>query len=227
MQIDRSAVDGSPGWRRHLPNLLTLLRLVFAAAFFLALNNYWVNRTPLWPANLAVALFILAAVTDALDGYYARKWQVVSVFGRIMDPICDKVLVMGAFIYLAGPRFVDERLLFEEGAALGRTSGLHAWMVILILFRELLITGIRSVAESAGITFPSNWWGKAKMILQTIAIPAILVIAVNIDLRAHGWVVWVRDGLVWLTLLVTVASGIPYITHFRQTMRAGGAGGQG
>lgn len=208
-------------WRRHLPNLLTMFRLVLAAAFFLALNLYWFKHTSAWPANIAVVLFILAAVTDALDGHLARKWQVVSVFGRIMDPLCDKVLILGAFIYLAGPRFVDEDMI-EQGIRVGRTTGITPWMVVLILFRELLVTGIRSLAESSGITFSSNWWGKAKMILQTIAIPAVLVIAVNINLETQLWAVIIRDVFVWGTLAVTVISGVPYVTQFHRVMKSGG-----
>lgn len=208
-------------WRRHLPNLLTMLRLVLAAAFFLALNLYWFKHTSAWPANIAVVLFILAAVTDALDGHLARKWKVVSVFGRIMDPLCDKVLILGAFIYLAGPRFVDEDMI-EQGIRVGRTTGITPWMVVLILFRELLVTGIRSLAESSGITFSSNWWGKAKMILQTIAIPAVLVIAVNINLETQLWAVIIRDVFVWGTLAVTVISGVPYVTQFHRVMKSGG-----
>lgn len=208
-------------WRRHLPNLLTMLRLVLAAAFFLALNLYWYKHTSAWPVNIAVGLFILAAITDALDGYLARKWHVVSVFGRIMDPLCDKVLILGAFIYLAGPRFVDEDMI-EQGIRVGRTTGITPWMVVLILFRELLVTGIRSLAESSGITFSSNWWGKAKMILQTVAIPAVLIIAVNINLETQLWAVIIRDVFVWGTLAVTVISGVPYVTQFHRVMKSGG-----
>lgn len=208
-------------WRRHLPNLLTLLRLVLAAAFFLALNLYWHGRTSAWPVNIAIILFILAAVTDALDGHLARKWKVVSVFGRVMDPLCDKVLVLGAFIYLADGRFVHEVIAGEE-VHMMRTTGIAPWMVVLVLFRELLITGIRSLAESGGIKFSANWWGKAKMILQTIAIPAILLIAANINLETQFWAVIVRDILVWAMLIITVGSGVPYITQFHRVMKSRG-----
>ena len=92
--------------RRSLPNALTLLRLVLAAGFFATLNAYrYPDHNTAWAA-VAIAIFIAAAVTDAFDGYLARKWDVISQFGRLMDPFCDKVLILGAFIYLAGPRFV-------------------------------------------------------------------------------------------------------------------------
>ena len=101
--------------RRSLPNTLTMLRLVLAAAFLAALNAYrYPDHNVTW-ANLSIGLFILAAVTDALDGYLARRWEATSIFGRIMDPFCDKVLVLGAFIYLAGPRFIVREWV-EDGS---------------------------------------------------------------------------------------------------------------
>ncbi|MCA9295700.1 MAG: CDP-alcohol phosphatidyltransferase family protein, partial [Phycisphaerales bacterium] len=92
--------------RRHIPNAITVARLVHAAGFFATLNVYrYPDRHAAW-AVAAVVLFILAAATDALDGYLARRWDVTSTFGRIMDPFVDKVLIIGAFVYLAGPRFI-------------------------------------------------------------------------------------------------------------------------
>ena len=194
-----------------------MARLVLAAVFFICLNGWRydpINPQPLL-ANIAIAIFILAAVTDALDGYLARRWEVVSVFGRIMDPVCDKILVLGAFIYLAGPRFVmPERV--EAGDLFAMSSGVYPWMVVLIVFRELMVTGVRSVAEAMGLSFGSNWWGKWKMILQTIAIPVAILVAANFlpstdDTR---WMVYIRDGLIWGTLVLTLVSGVPYLRDF-------------
>ena len=151
--------------QRNLPNALTILRLILAAAFFAALNLYdFPDGNILW-AHAANALFVLAVITDALDGYLARRWDVVSAFGRLMDPFCDKVLVLGAFIYLAGPNF-EMSDAAANGETLTMASGLYTWMVILILARELLVTGIRGVIESAGVSFGSMLSGKLKMILQ-------------------------------------------------------------
>ncbi|MCH7573171.1 MAG: CDP-alcohol phosphatidyltransferase family protein, partial [Planctomycetes bacterium] len=87
--------------RRKLPNAITLCRLVLAVAFFATLNAYrYPDTNSVW-ANIAIALFIIAAITDALDGYLARKWNATTMFGRIMDPFCDKFLILGAFVYLA------------------------------------------------------------------------------------------------------------------------------
>lgn len=214
----------SPSFRRQLPNTLTLLRLLLAAAFFAAISG-WQYRPrdidPLW-ADIAIVLFILAAATDAFDGYLARRWNVMSLFGRIMDPVCDKVLVLGAFVFLAGPRFVMPEKV-EAGDLFTMASGVYPWMVVLIIFRELVVTGVRSVAEAMGISFGSNWWGKAKMILQTIAIPVAILVAANFD---HGdprsmWAIIVRDVLVWGTLAVTLISGLPYVTDFARIIRGG------
>src|SRR5688572_26443897 len=100
------------GFRRSLPNLLTIARVIIAAAFFGVLTpwRYAVSSAArgqgidTW-LLLAAFLFILAAATDALDGYLARRWRVVSVFGRVMDPFADKLLVIGGFVFLAGPGF--------------------------------------------------------------------------------------------------------------------------
>ena len=101
--------------RRSLPNALTLLRLVLAAGFFGTLNAYrYPDTNTVWAA-VAIGIFIAAAITDALDGHLARKWGVTSKFGRLMDPFCDKVLILGALIYLAGPRFVVREWV-EEGS---------------------------------------------------------------------------------------------------------------
>ncbi len=200
--------------RRHIPNQLTILRLVMAAAFFVVLNLYRYGQGPDWALLVANGLFIIGAITDALDGYLARRWKVESRFGRIMDPVCDKVLVLGAFIYLAGPRFVIPEAA-ERGEFFNMVSGMYPWMVAVMLSRELLVTAIRSELESAGVYFPSKLLGKAKMILQSIVVPIVMLIiwidpVENAD--KFGWLTWVRDVLVYVTVGVTALSGWPYIT---------------
>ncbi len=200
---------------RQLPNQLTMLRLVLAAVFFVLLNCYRYGAdSPTWLLPVAIVIFILAAITDSLDGYLARRWHVESKFGRIMDPFCDKVLVIGAFVYLAGPRFIIPGAV-EVGDIdfFSMVSGVYPWMVAVILSRELLVTAIRAELEGEGVKFGANVWGKLKMILQSIVIPIVLAI-VWLDPRTEGmqWLGWVRDVLVYLTVAVTVFSGIPYIT---------------
>ena len=202
-----------PMQRKHIPNQLTLLRLVIAGAFFAVLQLYRYAdepASPTWVLPVAAVLFVLAALTDALDGHLARKWNVVSKFGRIMDPFCDKILILGAVIYLASPRFLDPAAV---GAGHYRTmvSGVYPWMVVLVVARELLVTGIRGEVEKAGIAFGATWVGKLKMILQSAVVPLVLVI-VMIDPREHEWLGWLRDVLVYATVLATVLSGWPYVT---------------
>jgi len=212
--------------RKNIPNQLTMLRLVFAAAFFWVLQFYRYvphGQEPspaIWILPVATVLFILAAITDALDGHLARKWDVVSKFGRIMDPFCDKILILGAVIYLGSPRFLDP-VAVEQGAYRTMASGVYPWMVVLVLARELLVTGIRGEVEKAGIAFGANWVGKLKMILQSVVVPVVLII-VMIDPERPGcsWLGWVRDVLVYTTVLATVLSGIPYITGAAKAFKA-------
>ena len=205
--------------RRSLPNGLTMLRLVLAAAFFATLNAYrYPDQNVVW-AHIAVWLFILAAITDSLDGYLARKWEVSSTFGRIMDPFCDKVLVLGGFIYMASPRFLVPQWV-EEGSFFTMATGIYPWMVAVILARELLVTGFRGEAEAMGVSFASNWFGKAKMILQSITIPTVIFFAITfktgedrtISLAAR----WFCYVLVYVTVIVTIVSGLPYVVRLRQ-----------
>src|SRR5688572_16447762 len=175
--------------RQQLPNTLTILRVVLAGAFFASLNAYRYPDIHVQWANVAVVLFVAAALTDAFDGYLARKWHVESIFGRLMDPFCDKVLIIGAFIYLTGPRFAYEPDTSGEPVIYMATA-VYPWMVVVILARELLVTGIRGIVESEGISFGSKWSGKAKMILQCIAIPIVLFLAVNFTPSENAWALW-------------------------------------
>lgn len=235
--LPRPALKAGP-WERATPNLLTGARVVLAIAFFAVLTPWKYRTSPLasgtgpdWWLLLAAAIFVIAAVTDALDGYLARRWNAETTFGRIMDPFADKLLVIGAFVFLAGPGFT------HTGAAIlhapfrpdlpenvsGSVTGVQAWMVAVILGRELLVTSIRGEAEGRGISFGSIPSGKWKMILQSVCIPAVLVL-MNMpgfgagDVRRPGeWATWAILILVWTTVGVTAWSGVPYVT---KAMRA-------
>jgi CDP-diacylglycerol--glycerol-3-phosphate 3-phosphatidyltransferase len=205
--------------RRRLPNQLTILRLLLAALFFVALNCYRYPRGPDWAIWTAGVLFGLAAITDALDGYFARKWHAETTFGRIMDPFCDKVLIIGAFIYLSGPRFVIPE---PKNPFFNMSTGVYPWMVALMLLRELIVTALRGHLEVTGVKFPARLFGKLKMILQSIGVPVILLIVwLDPETPTHRWLHVARDALVYAIVAVTVASGWPYVRAAAALLKRG------
>lgn len=204
-------------WRRQLPNALTVFRVILAIGFFVMIS-LWAGPgphagrgAPAGPLDLTLilcaSLFIVAAITDALDGYFSRRWGVTSVFGRVMDPFADKVLVIGAFTYLAGPTF---QVALDTGKIL-HVSGVLPWMVVLILSRELLVTSIRGVVESKGRSFQATLSGKLKMIVQSSAVPTILLAIAILDVSPGSVGRHLIDIVVWVTVGVTLWSGVPYI----------------
>jgi CDP-diacylglycerol--glycerol-3-phosphate 3-phosphatidyltransferase len=204
------------GWRRWVPNAITVSRLALSFVFFVQLALWtvppgWTGgatpAVPVWELWLAAACFGLAAGTDALDGYLARRWGAITRFGRIMDPFADKILVVGAFVMLAGPRFAA----MHDGRPL-QLTGVESWMVVVILGRELLVTSIRAVLEAEGKDFSASFTGKLKMIVQSIVIPILVLIPAVTD-AAEGWGRAAAVGLAWVTVAVTVASGIPYVVR--------------
>ena len=198
-----------PSARQAIPNLITLVRLALAVAFFVilavALGKPGEVDDPARGAWgwVAVALFIVAALTDILDGWLARRWQAITVFGRVMDPFCDKLLVLGAFVFLAGPAFV-------RAGSSTPDSGVMPWMVVVILGRELLVTSLRGVLESMGVDFSADRWGKVKMLLQSICVPVCLFVGTREwAVLNDGWRL-TRDIAVWTTVVVTAWSVVPY-----------------
>ncbi len=200
---------------KHVPNLLTASRLVLAAVFFTFLSRYQYARRPEAMLHAAFVVYLIALVTDFLDGYLARRWRAASMFGRITDPFVDKVLVLGSFIFFAGKNFViPEPELGAVPDNVKTITGIAPWMVVLILARELLVTTFRGVAESSGRNFGAAFAGKLKMTLQSIT---ILVILTYVNFRgwlmAHGWEFLaqiIRDICIWATLVVTVYTGLAY-----------------
>lgn len=145
---------------------------------------------------ISAAVFTLAASTDALDGYLARKWGVVTTFGRVMDPFCDKVLVLGGFILVAA-------------APYSPASGVAPWMVVLMLSRELFVTSLRAVAESIGHPFPADRVGKYKMVIQSIALGVSILAGTRDD--SNHFIVGISKWLVIVAVIATVASAYPYV----------------
>jgi len=195
----------------NLPNQITLGRLLLAIVFFVLLSQYTHTQPRAGMLDVAAVIFIIAAVTDIVDGYVARKRGEVTALGRVLDPLVDKVLVCGAFILFAGRPFFD-------GAGRNVTE-VSAWMVVLIVGRELLVTGLRGFNESIGMSFGASLHGKIKMWMQSIAAPAILLIVAHED--ALGWgqaAVTAKKVLVWLTVAATALSTIVYLVRSKHIL---------
>ena len=197
------------GWRLHTPNALVGVRLALSVVVFWLLASHNLERHAGDRLLVAAALFILAAITDAADGFLARRWNAVTRFGRVMDPFADKILVLGSFVLLAGPAF--------NLPGIGLVSGFQGWMVVAILSRELLVTSLRGLIESSGADFSAQAAGKLKMVLQSLAVPLVLII-VGLDPLGDladptgSTTRTILNGIAWATTLVTLISGLPYIT---------------
>jgi CDP-diacylglycerol---glycerol-3-phosphate 3-phosphatidyltransferase len=184
----------------NLPNQLTASRLVLAIILFILIEQaQWIA---------CIVVFALAATTDWLDGYLARKQGLTSTLGRNLDPLVDKVLVCGAYIFL----------LPIPGA------GLAAWMVAVVVARELIITGLRGFMENRGATFGADWLGKIKMVLQCGCLLSIFVAfeaqARNVDSLS----LWraIRDGFIWSMLAATALSGLQYLWRAAALLKGDG-----
>jgi CDP-diacylglycerol--glycerol-3-phosphate 3-phosphatidyltransferase len=203
---------------RHLPNLLTAARL--PAIFLITIWTYWAG---VW-ASAALALFILAALTDIFDGWIARKLDAVTDFGRLMDALVDKIFILGLLVGLAAIGCLPVNRWDDAGQVL-RPEGLGvlvtAFGVMLILIREFLITGLRLVAAASGQVLEAERLGKIKTFLQILAIGHL------IGLRAYEthwklsaawhqrWEVIIMT-LFWLSVALTVISGLNYLVRHRR-----------
>jgi CDP-diacylglycerol--glycerol-3-phosphate 3-phosphatidyltransferase len=194
----------------HWPNRITALRFLGAAALFVVLALYGDvapegvdARSSIFKA--AFWLFIATAISDILDGYLARRGNHVTAFGRIADPFVDKVLVMGAMVFLAVEPW--SRHFFP------------AWIVVAILAREFLVTAIRGYVEKLGVEFPADWFGKAKMFLQCWAVGIVLGLAA-FQFSAAAEARWALAGelCVLATLLATIGSGLSYVLKTRRIL---------
>lgn len=172
-----------PFW--NAANVLTLSRLALAPLIFglIAYGAYLA----------AVGVFAVAALTDWFDGQIARRLGINSAVGRQLDPLVDKVLVAGCYVYLL---------------AIGPQTGLAPWMVTAILARELIVQAIRGLIEGRGEPFGAKMAGKLKATAQFLAIIAILLVLAGFSSRA--WVV-ARDALIWASVVLTVVSGVQYL----------------
>ncbi|MDO4633187.1 MAG: CDP-diacylglycerol--glycerol-3-phosphate 3-phosphatidyltransferase [Eubacteriales bacterium] len=172
----------------NLPNSLTTARMVLIIPFVIIMLNATGNGK-----YLALAIFIIASLTDMLDGQIARKRNLVTNFGKFMDPLADKLLVSAAMICLV---------------SIGR---LPAWIVIIIISREFAISGFRLIASDNGIVIAAGWWGKCKTVCQMFMI--IFLIA-----DFGGIFTVVEQILIWAALILTIISLVDYIWKNRQVL---------
>ncbi|AZO95480.1 CDP-diacylglycerol--glycerol-3-phosphate 3-phosphatidyltransferase [Iocasia frigidifontis] len=171
----------------NLPNKLTLGRVILVPIFMLFLLLR--ESHPVFFEIIALFVFIVAAITDGLDGYLARKQQKITKFGKILDPLADKLLISAALI-----SFV----------ALGEIS---AWPAIIIIGRELAVTGLRVISASEGKVIAASKWGKWKTGLQIAAVIAVIIDSDLIRLPLD-----IGNILLWIAVIITIISGIDYFT---------------
>ena len=177
----------------NLPNKLTVLRVIMIPFFVISLLAFQGEVRLL--RNLAAAIFIVASLTDMLDGKIARKYNLVTNFGKFMDPLADKLLVCSALI-----------CLIELGQ-------LPAWMVIIIVSREFIISGFRLIAAEQGIVIAASYWGKFKTTFQMIA---VILMIVNLPVL-HILTV----ACTWIALVLTVVSLVDYIAKNHKVLTEG------
>lgn len=176
----------------NLPNKLTIFRVIlipFFVFFMLA---------PYFPDNgkyIAVAIFIIASLTDMLDGKIARKYNLVTNFGKFMDPLADKLLVCSAMICLVA------------------TGQLASWIVIIIISREFIISGFRLIAADNGIVIAASYWGKFKTVFQMLMIIVLILDIQNAGFQVLGVI------LTYVALALTVVSLIDYIVKNKQVLK--------
>jgi CDP-diacylglycerol--glycerol-3-phosphate 3-phosphatidyltransferase len=192
----------------NLPNQLTVSRFIMTAVFIGVVS--W--RSPL-NDTLALLLFGLASFTDYLDGKIARSRNLITNFGTLMDPLADKILTCAAFIAL-----VERSQLVVDGGGVR----VESWMVIIIVSRELAITGLRLLAASKQLVLAAERYGKHKTISQMVAIIALLMLDASpewgrwAEVCLEPWLPWFALIALWLTVILTFTSGGLYLWRNRQ-----------
>ncbi len=189
----------------NLPNKLTVLRLILTFVFVALLSVEFPHGK-----SLALIVFSIAAITDFLDGHLARKHNLITKFGKLMDPLADKVLMCAGFVLLVSHELIP------------------AWVVVVILAREFLVTGLRLVASAEGVVLAAENLGKHKTIWQIVTVIYFLVFLASTE-PAFSWMRWLFDWkltgpaitgqiLIWLSLALTVISGLSYAWKNRKLL---------
>jgi CDP-diacylglycerol---glycerol-3-phosphate 3-phosphatidyltransferase len=195
----------------NVPNQLTIARLVLSIVCFafLAWDNYLT----------ALGLFVAAAVTDWVDGFWARRYGQITQLGRVLDPFADKIVICGTFIFLAAvPRPI--------GGSWLPASAIAPWMAVVVVAREMLVTGLRSFFEEGGVDFSAKWAGKWKMLFQCLAVGVSLYRLSYFDPKLGDWTTdpppWLTASLhvfVWTAIALTIYSGWCYVQIALQLVR--------
>jgi CDP-diacylglycerol--glycerol-3-phosphate 3-phosphatidyltransferase len=187
--------QGPPRGMFNVPNQITAARLGLAILAFALMP---------WGLYLAAfVVFVVAASTDWVDGYWARKYGQVTKLGRVFDPFVDKILICGMFIFLAA---IDG-------------SGIAPWMAVVVVGREMLVTVLRSFIEQSGGDFSARMTGKLKMVFQCLAVCVSLLVLEFADEPALAWSQWALMATVWLAVLSTIQSGLVYVGAAAQYFR--------
>lgn len=176
----------------NLPNKLTVLRMVMIPFFVFFMLTDYIGEAGRW---VSLAIFIVASLTDLLDGKIARKYNLVTNFGKFMDPLADKLLVVSALICLI------------------ETGQLPAWIVIIITSREFIISGFRLIASDNGVVLAASYWGKFKTTFQMIMVCLMIV---NIPQLAL-----VTDIVMWIAVALTIISLVDYLVKNKGVMKEG------
>lgn len=189
-----------------IPNILTMGRLVLTIVFLVMIllaPPYYADGEVPFPGFLDVAfiLFVIAGLTDIADGIAARRLNVTSKFGRIVDPLADKILVCGAFICFA---IIGQPKLFNLSS--GVLTAIHWSVAGVLIAREVFVTVLRHIAESRGVNFAATVSGKIKMFLQSFAIGTVIIKMAHVQTAAWGY--WFTTVVFTLMLVVTVISGV-------------------
>lgn len=183
----------------HLPNIITFVRILLIPVLVVLLTS----SGPL-ASVLATLTFFLACLSDFFDGYLARRWGLSTTFGKLLDPLADKLIVAAALIMLAG---------------MERTPAVPSWMVVVIIGREIAVTGLRALALGQGVVLAAEELGKYKMIFQMFALHGLLLHYpfLGIDFHVAGMY------FLWISLVISLWSGIDYHVRVIRQLTRGAA----
>lgn len=187
----------------NLANKLTLLRIILVPVFLIFFLVQGID----YGTIIATIIFIVASITDQLDGHIARSRNQITTFGKFMDPLADKLLVTAVFVCLV------------------QIDMIPAWAVIIILSREFAVSGLRSIAASNGLVIAASWWGKIKTVTQMVAI-ILFLLTVNImsltntslTISYLPFFVWAANIVFYIAVIITIISGVDYFVKNRKVI---------